>query len=58
MKTHLQAHDEEWENIQSQLDSDNITDPHIFSKLLDTYLEKVKQVRGAYQSFCKKIFMP
>jgi hypothetical protein len=57
MRTHLQFHDEEWEKLKTQIEDDTVLDPHIFSKLLDSYLQRMKQVRGAYQSFCKKIFM-
>lgn len=57
MGTDLHLNDNEWEKIQSQLDDDNISDPHIFSRLLDNYLQKVKKVRSAYHSFCKKILM-
>lgn len=57
MRTHLHLDDNEWEKIQSQLEDDNISDPHIFSRLLNNYLQKVKKVRSAYHAFCKKIFM-
>jgi len=57
MRTHLHWDDNEWEKLESQMENENISDPDIFSRLLDNYLQKVKKVRSAYHDFCKKIFM-
>lgn len=46
----------EWENIKSVIEQNEEIDPGAFSLLLNSYLHKVKQIRSAYQVFCKKIF--
>lgn len=60
MGTHLryESNASDWEDIQSQIDQDNADDPGAFSQLLKSYLHKVKQVRSAYEMFCKRIFPP
>jgi hypothetical protein len=56
METQLQENNKEWEKLQEQIENNNNIDADLFSALLKNYLERVKQVRGAYVSFCKKIF--
>ena len=53
---HLDANKDEWEKMQTEIEQNEEIDPGAFSLLLNSYLHKVKQIRSAYNVFCKKIF--
>lgn len=52
----LDANRAEWEKIQTEIEQNEDIDAGSFSLLLNNYLNKVRQIRSAYNVFCKKIF--